>query len=144
MKEMQAMKVNVTEIQHFCTHDGPGIRTVVFMNGCPLSCKWCHNPEARLTGNRIFFTENSCIGCQSCALCSAHIFTEAGHLFDRSKCVNCGKCAAVCPSGALENTVFTAVSYTHLDVYKRQPIMSVETTAASRRSMKYNRRQYFM
>ena len=102
------MNVHITEIQHFCTHDGPGVRTVVFMNGCPLSCKWCHNPEARLPGNRIFFTPSACIGCGGCAArCSAHTLTEKGHLFDRSRCVRCGACAAACPSMALENTVFT-------------------------------------
>lgn len=102
------MNVHITEIQHFCTHDGPGVRTVVFMNGCPLSCKWCHNPEARLPGNRIFFTPSACIGCGGCAArCSAHTLTEKGHLFDRSRCVRCGACTAACPSMALENTVFT-------------------------------------
>ena len=102
------MNVHITEIQHFCTHDGPGVRTVVSMNGCPLSCKWCHNPEARLPGNHIFFTPSACIGCGGCAArCSAHTLTEKGHLFDRSRCVRCGACAAACPSMALENTVFT-------------------------------------
>lgn len=101
------MKIDINEIQHFCTHDGPGLRTVVFMNGCPLSCKWCHNPESRLSGNRIFFTESNCIHCKACAFlpCKAHIFSENKHYFDRSKCINCGDCVAVCPSFALENTL---------------------------------------
>ena len=104
------MKAYITEIQRLCTHDGPGIRTTVFMNGCPLSCKWCHNPEAKIIGNRILYTSNKCIGCKRCSelLCGAHVFNQNEHVFDRSKCTNCGKCTFVCPSEALQNTVVTA------------------------------------
>ncbi|MCI8554217.1 MAG: glycyl-radical enzyme activating protein [Clostridiales bacterium] len=101
------MKIHITDIQRFCIHDGPGLRTTVFMNGCPLSCKWCHNPEAQLTGNRIFYTDSKCIGCGACSVCSAHTFSEAGHLFRRESCTSCGRCAEICPSGALMNTVIT-------------------------------------
>ena len=60
------MKININEIQRFCTHDGPGIRTTVFMSGCPLSCKWCHNPESKYSDNKIFFTESKCVNCKIC------------------------------------------------------------------------------
>lgn len=101
------MKIKITEIQHFCTHDGPGLRTTVFLNGCPLSCKWCHNPEARVGVNQIFFQKNRCIGCGQCGQfpCQAHRFTEDGHLFLRENCVPCGQCVESCPSNALENTM---------------------------------------
>lgn len=101
------MTINITDIQKFCIHDGPGIRTTVFLNGCPLSCKWCHNPEAKLVGNRVFYTASKCIMCGACSFCEAHTFNESGHHYDRSKCISCGKCADVCPASALENTVKT-------------------------------------
>ena len=96
----------VTNIQRFSVHDGPGIRTTVFTKGCPLRCKWCHNPETKRAENEMFYTARLCIGCGSCAaVCAnrAHGFdAEKGHIFDRSKCVVCGKCAEVCPAEALE------------------------------------------
>ncbi len=61
----------VSNIQRLCTHDGPGIRTTVFLTGCPLQCWWCHNPETRqhrdsAHGHRIFYTANRCVGCAGC------------------------------------------------------------------------------
>ena len=101
------MKAAVTEIQRFCTHDGPGIRTTVFFAGCPLSCKWCHNPEAKTAVRQIFYTPASCIGCGACLHtgCGAHAFSGEGHVFDRARCVGCGRCAMLCPTGALACTV---------------------------------------
>ena len=101
------MKININEIQRFCTHDGPGIRTTVFMSGCPLSCKWCHNPESKFSDNKIFFTESKCVNCKICEKfdCKAHIFKENKHIFNRKKCFGCGECANQCPSKALENTL---------------------------------------
>ena len=91
-------------------HDGPGVRTVVFLNGCSLTCKWCHNPEARHAGNLISFNPQKCIMCTSCDSfgCGVHSFSENGHIIDRDKCKNCARCAEVCPTGALEATVKTA------------------------------------
>ena len=66
----------VTEIQRFCMHDGPGVRTVVFLKGCPLRCAWCHNPETQKGGQEILFYESRCIGCGACAaVCPQQIDT---------------------------------------------------------------------
>lgn len=85
-------------------HDGPGIRTTVFLKGCPLRCKWCHNPETQKVEKELLYYHTKCIGCRSCeTLCpnGAHVFNDR-HLIDREKCKVCGNCAKACPTGALE------------------------------------------
>ena len=62
-----SLKGVVLNIQHFSTHDGPGMRTTVFLKGCPLRCQWCHNPESQRPQREIFFTPEKCIGCGFCA-----------------------------------------------------------------------------
>ena len=56
----------ITDIQRFSVHDGPGIRTVVFLKGCPLRCAWCHNPETNRSQREIAFYKDNCIGCGEC------------------------------------------------------------------------------
>jgi len=95
----------VSDIQRFCTHDGPGIRTVVFLKGCPLECAWCHNPECKAFDCELFYTPHLCIGCGNCVRecpSGAHAMTDGAHVFDRSRCVACLKCVERCHSRALE------------------------------------------
>lgn len=95
----------IFNIQRFSLHDGPGIRTTVFLKGCPLDCMWCHNPESKSGRREIFFDINKCTLCKHCAdVCKygCHIFSDNAHIFNRNKCTVCGKCAAGCPSEALE------------------------------------------
>ena len=61
MDEAMLLRVPVTGIQRFCMHDGPGIRTTVFFKGCPLRCRWCHNPETQSEKRQIFYTAARCI-----------------------------------------------------------------------------------
>lgn len=99
------MNGTIFNIQKFCVNDGPGIRTTVFMKGCPLGCIWCHNPESKSVKTEIFYDAQKCIGCKACAaVCEngCHIITEASHEFDRSSCIACGKCAKQCYVKALE------------------------------------------
>ena len=96
----------VTAIERFSAKDGPGIRTVVFLKGCPLRCLWCHNPETQSAAEELLFDPSACIGCGRCAqVCpsGAHTFSPV-RLLDRKKCVACGKCAAACPTGACERS----------------------------------------
>lgn len=94
---------NIFNIQRFCTHDGPGIRTVVFLKGCPLRCQWCSNPESQLPETEIFFDERKCIRCGRCVdQCPESI--PVGMQGVDPRCTLCGICVRVCPSKALELT----------------------------------------
>ncbi len=94
----------VFDIQRFSVHDGPGIRTVVFLKGCPLRCRWCSNPESQCATSELLYTAARCLRCGQCtARCpeSALSLTDSGIMVDRSQCTLCGQCVAGCPGKAL-------------------------------------------
>ncbi len=96
------MTGKIFAIKRFEIHDGDGIRTTVFLQGCPLCCKWCHNPEGLEQRPVLAFRENRCVSCGRCAACcTAHQFVNGVHTIDRSKCTHCGKCVEVCSHKAL-------------------------------------------
>lgn len=92
-------------VQRYSIHDGPGIRTILFLKGCPLHCPWCANPESQKVGPEIEYTASKCIGCGYCIkVCEAQALsmTEVGIFVDREKCTVCGKCTDRCVAHALE------------------------------------------
>ena len=98
------MKGSIFHIQRFSLFDGPGVRTVVFLKGCPLRCIWCHNPEGWNPRKQILYSEKLCIGCGICAQACAHgCHSLSGniHIYDRKHCTSCGACARACPGEAL-------------------------------------------
>lgn len=100
------MKGMVFDIQKFSIHDGPGIRTTVFLKGCPLKCLWCHNPESQQSGQEISFMPEKCIGCGWCfENCpkKGHVMENGRHVLHREFCIRCGKCTEKCYAGA--NTI---------------------------------------
>lgn len=91
-------------IKRFEIHDGDGLRTTLFLKGCPLRCKWCHNPESLSKKSELGYYAHKCINCGKCAeVCptGAHDMLSGTHHFDREKCIACGKCADVCLGDAL-------------------------------------------
>ena len=99
------MKGNIIKISRFCTDDGPGIRTVVFLKGCPLNCIWCHNPESQRYAAEIMYDSKKCVNCKSCyKVCNkgCHTLDEHTHTFHSEKCNVCGECIAVCQAKAIE------------------------------------------
>lgn len=90
-------------MQRFSIHDGPGIRTTVFLKGCPLSCAWCHNPESQHPLPEVMVRAERCQGCGACVRACVHgsaIINQAKR--QPTHCLACGECVAVCTPGALE------------------------------------------
>ena len=95
----------VSDIQRFSIHDGPGIRTIVFLKGCPLNCLWCSNPETQRYAKEVMYSKELCLHCQQCVdrcknkAIRANVFTS--DRIDRTLCSGCGECVEVCPSKAM-------------------------------------------
>jgi pyruvate formate lyase activating enzyme len=103
--EAARMKGLVFNIQRFSVNDGPGIRTTVFLKGCPLHCKWCHNPESISRDRQLILRDDRCIRCGDCfSLCKNHAVqkVDGGFSTIRDLCVECGDCIEVCNSEARE------------------------------------------
>lgn len=84
----------IFNIQRYCVHDGPGIRTTLFFKGCPLDCWWCHNPESKSPEIEIAVRQGRCIGCRQCRQACPHDLA--------GPCERCGACTAACPTGGRE------------------------------------------
>ena len=95
----------IFNVQRYSTEDGPGIRTTVFMKGCPLKCIWCQNPEGLSKEPELMWYQTRCVAALECVkVCQegALKLTEDGMRIDRKKCTGCGECVKACPAGALE------------------------------------------
>ena len=95
-------RVRIVGIKHLAVHDGPGIRSTVFLKGCPLRCLWCHNPESVRPGPELALRLGKCVGCGACAVvCHCHHVVGKSHTIDRKNCIGCGRCVEACLYDAL-------------------------------------------
>ncbi len=95
----------IFDIRRYSINDGPGIRITIFMKGCPMRCKWCHNPESQSIEKQKLYTASKCIGTQDCIkVCpeNALTLTPNGIITDINRCTLCGLCADACPTRAIE------------------------------------------
>jgi pyruvate formate lyase activating enzyme len=115
----------VTDIQHYSVHDGPGIRTIVFLKGCPLRCKWCSNPETQEVYPELGYNVKKCIMCKKCiAICPENCITALDEkiFINRERCTRCFKCQEVCPTGAIRRFGYIKTVKEVMDEVKKDRI----------------------
>ena len=103
---VEELKGLVYNLQRFAVHDGPGIRTLIYMKGCPLSCLWCSAPQTQKKAFEILPIETHCQKCgrcvEACPSKALTLFEEGGLTIDRKRCTCCNECVEACPNQALE------------------------------------------
>lgn len=110
MTNHEGLTGSVFNIQRYSLHDGPGIRTTVFLSGCPLSCRWCSNPESKSISGALMHNAKTCLRCGRCVESCPHgaiTMAADGPELDRLACDLCGLCADNCPPHALKITART-------------------------------------
>lgn len=99
------MLPHVFDIQKFSVHDGPGIRTIIFLKGCPMKCQWCANPESQISVPEVMAHPEKCIGCGKCGeVCESPFDLYGVEIREKTNCSNCGACAEKCYAGARKLT----------------------------------------
>jgi pyruvate formate lyase activating enzyme len=116
---------NIFDIKRFSINDGDGIRTTIFLKGCPLACKWCQNPEGLIPEIQLWYAKNICVACKSCiAACEAGALSwdDRGVAIDHAACTRCGDCVIACPTGAIRfDAQSMSVEETLAEIEKDRP-----------------------
>lgn len=118
------MTGTIFDLKRFAVHDGGGLRSTLFLKGCPLHCPWCQNPEGIAPRPVLWYSPNDCISCGTCAAaCPNQALTleERIHV-DRTKCTLCGKCEDVCPGSALQRMGSTVTAKEALNLLMRDSV----------------------
>ena len=121
------MTGEIFDIKHFAVHDGPGIRTTIFLKGCPLHCVWCHNPEGMRRGKDLWVKREACIHCETCIhTCpkQALRMKDGEVSIDRSLCDFCNKCVEKCPARAMQRIDRQAEGKELVDLVTREEIFT--------------------
>ncbi len=125
MEKISELAGTIFKIKRFSVHDGPGIRTSVFLKGCPLNCIWCHSPEGISPDVSVWYDSSICIACGECVkVCrngALELQNEPGpHInIDRKLCAHNGDCIANCPTGALQHTGYLTTVYEVIEEIKK-------------------------
>ena len=132
------MTGEIFDIKHFAVHDGPGIRTTIFLKGCPLHCVWCHNPEGMRRGKDLWVKREACIHCETCIhTCpkQALRMKDGEVSIDRSLCDFCNKCVEKCPARAMQRIDRQAEVKELVDLVTREEIFTREYAKAHREEL---------